>query len=114
MTTKLTTDDAAGEKAAADNGDPLIKSLNALGVHLYLDGEQLRYRAPAGAMTEELKQSIQDHRAALTARLRAEIRAKLKCLHNDPENFVDSPPQAGRIRTTCRVCGAFIGYRPAK
>lgn len=31
--------------------------------------------------------------------------------HNNPANFIDTPTVGGRIRTTCRVCGCFIGYR---
>lgn len=34
------------------------------------------------------------------------------CLpHNNPENYVDERVRQ-RIRTTCRVCGKFVGYRP--
>jgi hypothetical protein len=28
------------------------------------------------------------------------------------ENWVDEPAKAGKIRTHCKICGDFIGYRP--
>ena len=31
--------------------------------------------------------------------------------HNNPANYIDAEVQPGVIRTTCRVCGRFIGYR---
>ena len=32
--------------------------------------------------------------------------------HNDSQNWADEPPAAGLIRTHCKICGDFIGYRP--
>lgn len=34
--------------------------------------------------------------------------------HFRPENYVDEPPVAGKIRTHCKICGDFIGYRPVR
>lgn len=38
-----------------------------------------------------------------------------RCLqHNNPKDWLDEPATArpGWIRSTCRRCGAFVGYRP--
>ena len=34
--------------------------------------------------------------------------------HHDPALWQDHPPANGRIKTMCRVCGGFVGYRPSK
>lgn len=34
-----------------------------------------------------------------------------QCLHSDPKFFQDEKPKEGKIRTRCKVCKRFIGYR---
>lgn len=33
--------------------------------------------------------------------------------HCDRGNWIDEPRINARIRTKCRMCGRFLGYRPA-
>lgn len=32
--------------------------------------------------------------------------------HANQANWIDEPPYNGRIRTHCKICGGFVGYRP--
>jgi hypothetical protein len=42
------------------------------------------------------------------------ISPQMACIpHNDTENYIDIAV-GGRIRTTCRICKRFIGYRQIK
>lgn len=36
------------------------------------------------------------------------------CDHHDPRNWFDVLAGGGLVRTTCRVCKGFVGYRPAE
>jgi hypothetical protein len=31
-----------------------------------------------------------------------------------PDDWINEPQKGGRLRTTCKVCGRFVGYRPAE
>jgi len=99
------------------NVDVLLHTLVDHEVELYLDEDRLRYRAPAGALTSELRGDIADHRLAIIEHLRAGTTATAAprhCTNCDRRDWVDAPPKDGRIRTTCGKCGRFIGYRPAE
>jgi hypothetical protein len=48
----------------------LIDQCRRRGIALYLDGDELRFRGPRGAMTQELRQAVANARADLIARLR--------------------------------------------
>jgi hypothetical protein len=96
--------------------ESLTTTLASHGIALYLDGDALRFRAPKGALTAELKEQIAAHRDEVIIRLRppAPIRAvrpgaACRC---DWREWVDESPQGGQIRTHCGQCGRFIGYRP--
>jgi hypothetical protein len=49
--------------------ESILDELLARGVTLFLDGDRMRYRAPKGAYTPELRTLVADHRDALRRRL---------------------------------------------
>ena len=98
--------------------DDLLTELDCRGVELFLDGDHLRFRAPSGALSPDLRAAIAERRPAIIEALRptptATDRHLEPCGGCDPGDWRDDLPAAGRIRTTCRRCGRFIGYRPAE
>jgi len=50
-------------------GPDLIDQCRQRGITLYLDGQELRFRGPRGAMTPELRQVVAHRRAELVAML---------------------------------------------
>jgi hypothetical protein len=98
------------------NVDDLVRTLADRAVELYIDGDRLRFRAPGGALTPELRGKIAVHRLAIIEYLRTGATttiAAASCGNCHRRNWRDDPPKDGRIRTTCGKCGRFIGYRPA-
>lgn len=97
------------------NVDDLLRTLADRAVELYLAGDRLCFRSPAGALTPELRDEIAAHRPAILEQLRtaATTTAAGGCGNCDWRNWRDEPPKDGRIRTTCGKCGRFIGFRPA-
>lgn len=94
--------------------DDLLRRLAARSVELYLAGDRLRYRAPEGALDTGLRNEIAAHRSAIIEHLQLAASpggGRQRCGNCDRRNWVDEPPKDGRIRTTCRKCGGFIGYR---
>ena len=49
--------------------EELTATLSSRGITLFLDGDALRFRAPKGALTEDLKQRIAEQRAEIVGRL---------------------------------------------
>ena len=98
------------------NIDQLLADLAHSQIVLYRDGDRLRYRAPEGALTDDMRAAISTHRAAIIDWLRDGVASKPpcsgKCVGCDRRNWEDHPPKDGRILTTCSRCGDFIGYRP--
>ena len=58
----------------------IISELQALGISLWVEDGQLRYRGPAGALTEDLRRRLRDGKAALISHLSA------GALRADPDN----------------------------
>lgn len=48
----------------------LLDHLRALGVEVCAEGDKLRYRAPAGVLTDDLRQAIREHKEELLELLR--------------------------------------------
>ena len=95
----------------------LLDELRARDISLSFDGEKLRYRAPAGALTTTLREAIAQSREEIICRMRhysasSTSSEQNKCTICIPDNWQDEQPRNGRIRTACRICGKFIGYRP--
>jgi hypothetical protein len=89
------------------NAEQLLADLAQKQILIYMDGDRLRYRAPQGALSAEMRAAIGAHRAAIVEHLRE------KCVVCDRQNWVDEPAKQGKIRTVCGKCGRFVGYRPA-
>ncbi|KLU05885.1 hypothetical protein RISK_002517 [Rhodopirellula islandica] len=70
---------------------------------------KLRLIVDSGEVPDEAKAIASNHKPELLEHLRPNCRP-----HNNPDNYIDTPAQGrpGWIRSTCRVCGCFIGYRP--
>jgi hypothetical protein len=79
-------------------------------------GHHGRTEKPVGLVTAWWMESFAGHRPQpVESRPRVEsIQARSCSPHNDATNYIDKPDpyRHGWIKTTCRQCGKFIGYRP--
>ena len=97
--------------------DQLLADLEQRKIKLSVDGGRLRYQAPVGVLTPQLREAIAARRDAILDRLRRKHQEPAvswggKCPLCDRRSWIDQPPIGGRIRTICGKRGRFIGYRP--
>ena len=97
------------------NASQLLVALSDRGIAVRLEGDRLKYRAPAGAFTPDLRAALASNRNEVIELLRgppfpaAGVRCRGTC---NRRNWRDEAPLDGRIRTVCGRCGKFIGFRP--
>jgi hypothetical protein len=97
--------------------DQLLADLAQWNITLSVDGGRLRYRAPVGVLTTQMREAIAARRDAILERLcrkshEPTVRWGGKCRLCDYRSWIDQPSIGGKIRTICGECGRFIGYRP--
>jgi hypothetical protein len=87
----------------------LVNELRASGVHLAVDGDKLRYRAPKGVLTEELKQRLAIQKAEIIRLLQAESAGTYREKPPYPDNlgrvkcFYCSKLEITGAKAVCRV-----------
>lgn len=87
----------------------VVAELSAMGVVVVCSAPgKIRLIVDAGEVPAEAVAIARDHKPALLAHLRPNCRP-----HSNPDNYIDAPApgRPGWIRSTCRVCGCFVGYR---
>jgi hypothetical protein len=88
----------------------VIAELSMMGVSVICPSPgRIRLAAKVGDVPREAVTIARAHKPSLIDYLTPDCRP-----HNNPANYIDSPARnrLGWVRTTCRVCGRFVGYRP--
>ena len=75
----------------------VLAECDRLGIQLWASGDALRYKAPEGALTEALRETLRAHKAELVAEVRSqEARDMLPCvvwlLGPGDWRIVEAPP----------------------
>lgn len=87
----------------------VVAKLSAMGVVVACPTpDRIRLTVEVGDVPAEAVALARDHKPVLLERFRNSCRP-----HNNPNNYIDTPAtnRPGWIRSTCRVCGRFVGYR---
>ena len=82
-----------------NTGEALLQTLAGRGVVLMADAGKLRYRAPAGTLTPDLRRQLEAHKAALVALLSAQ----------QVSLFDTSAPDCPGLCTGAAACGRPCG-----
>lgn len=91
------------------NAASIVAELSAMGVSVVgVPPDRIRLTVHAGDVPAEAVALARDHKPALIEYLRSNCQP-----HNTPANYMDKPVpnRPGWIRSTCRVCGRFVGFR---
>ncbi|HVA50160.1 MAG TPA: hypothetical protein VNH11_27590 [Pirellulales bacterium] len=100
---------------------PILDELGRRGVSVWRDGDELLFEAHSPGDSGALWDWLRAHHAEILAGLPSgdegprpsESAAVRFCSpHNNPANYLDGPAPGGMVRSTCKICGRFIGYRP--
>ena len=98
--------------------DQLFQTLARRRITLFLKEGDLRYRAPSGSLSQDLRDEIAAQRPSLIERLCQKRQSERtgaahRCKICKPSDWVDDSLY-NPIRTICGKCGRFIGYRNQK
>ncbi|QDV57202.1 hypothetical protein [Rosistilla oblonga] len=88
--------------------ETLLADLSTRGVVITVAGDSIELDAPAGVLTDDDVVVLREHKSRVLDSLRSRCRP-----HNNPENYIKVPDdqRRGWVRSTCKLCGCFIGYR---
>ncbi len=94
----------------------LLDELVLAGVNVAIapdDPTSLDLDGTAETLTPDRLDRVKAHKAEMSAILRGDLPPD-GCLHHDSACWLDAraDDRPGWIRTTCRWCGRFIGFRP--
>jgi tubulysin polyketide synthase-like protein len=75
------------------SAEQMLAQARSLGIVLFSGGGKLRYEAPAGRLTPELRAALSAHRAPILDILEAERLAARRIVHcRDCARYIPSPP----------------------